>query len=250
MKQLREVLTLTDAEIIGLHRTPVKVGSTYVIKVEAPFTFEIAEVLGCQNQTFNLDRKPYLNTVKLENHDISACEFSVPRVPKIQPTVVTGFSIAPSEKADEEGELKISFRIKFVGAEPKIGRILNDVFDEYAAKTIDFSIIALQENLYDAAKPKGDGPAGGKRVPMSDGQLTLEEQAANANPQDEPPAPVAAAVMEGQPVESALSEAEEEGSTLARAGAVEGSHRRAGKKERRTHDESVVPEPGNAPAIH
>ena len=164
MKTLRETLTLTDARCVSLNRIPTKEGHTCVLKVKGPLNPELADTLRCRNQAFTLNDTPYasLSSFKLD-HEISSCELAVRGHGKLQPTIVTGFTIIPSEAADADGDLEVHFRLKFAGKSKE----LNAICDAVDNNPFDLSLIALQESLFEP-QPTGDGPEGGTAIDMGD----------------------------------------------------------------------------------
>jgi hypothetical protein len=165
MKLLREQLVLKDAETVSLTHTKVTDGTTTVLLVKGPLTLELADVLRCRNQCYNLNDNPYpsLKSLSLE-HEISSCELSALGI-GLQPTIVTGFTIRPDEAAQADARLELHFRLKFsTGA-----KALLDMFLQASGK-FDLSLRALQRNLFDAAPSgkEGDGPEGGTKVDMTD----------------------------------------------------------------------------------
>ena len=171
MTHLREILTLTDARIMKLERFPTKEGLTCVLRVKGTLTPELAETLRCRNQAFTINDTPYgsLSSFTLD-HEISSCELAVKGHGKIQPTIVTGFKIIPSEAADADGSLEIHFRLKFLGKSKE----LNAICDSVTNMPFDLALIALQESLFEP-QPTGDGPEGGSRIDMGGDSETNDE---------------------------------------------------------------------------
>jgi hypothetical protein len=163
MKTLRETLTLTGARCLSLNRIPTKAGYTCVLKVKGPLNPVLADTLRCRNQAFTLNDTPYasLSSFTLD-HEISSCELAVRGHAKIQPSIVTGFKIVPSEAADADGALEVHFRMKFLGK----SRELNELCDSVDNNPFDLAVIALQESLFDP-QPTGDGPEGGTKVDLT-----------------------------------------------------------------------------------
>lgn len=166
MKQLREQLVLKGAEVVTLNQTKLADGGvTLVLKVKGPMTKELADVLRCRNQVYNLNDNPYpsLKSLTLE-HEISSCEMQCLGL-KLKPSMVTGFTVEPKTTAGAEGEMELHFRLKFSDYADE----LNSMFSE-ADDAFDLAIVALQANLFDAApsgKDEGEGEAGGTKVDMS-----------------------------------------------------------------------------------
>ena len=185
MKTLRESLVINEARAISLLRQITKDGNTFVLQVKGTLTPELATTLRCRNQVFNLNDNPYpgLKSFALD-HEISSCEFSAAGLgTALQPTVVAGFTIKPSEAADADGELEVSFRLKFSTGKKELNTMLDAVKDN----PFELSLVALQNNLFDAEPSKGDGPEGGTRVDMGD----------EGDGQEEEPPPLVRAVMDG-----------------------------------------------------
>ena len=195
MKTLRATLTLTGARCLSLNRIPTKDGTTCVFKVKGPFSPAMADTLRCRNQAFTLNDNPYpfVTSFKLD-HEISSCELAILGHGSLQPTIVTGFEIAPSAAADADGSLELHFRMKFLGKTKE----LNAIFDAVDNNPFDLALIGLQENLFDSEPSKVDGPAGGTRIDMGAPQ--------------EPPNPLVQAMMDGE--KGLVEEAIRNGSSL------------------------------------
>ena len=175
MKTLREALVLTDARAISLLRQTTRDGWTYVLVVKGPLNPALADTLRCRNQVYNLNDNPYpaLKSFALD-HEISSCELSVPGNTNMQPTVVAGFTIKPSESADADGALEVHFRMKFSSGERELNSLMRAVKDN----PFDLSLLALQASLFDAEPSKTDGPEGGTAVDLSgDGGEPAEGEA-------------------------------------------------------------------------
>ena len=162
MKQLRETLVVTDGRVLKLERFPTKQGVTCVLRIKGPLNPDLADTLRCRNQAFTLNDTPYpsLSSFTLD-HEISSCELSVPGHERIQPTIVTGFKIVPSDAAEADGALEVHFRMKFLG----MAKELNALCDSVENRPFDLALISLQESLFDP-QPTGDGPEGGSRIDM------------------------------------------------------------------------------------
>lgn len=197
MKTLRATLTLTGARCLSLNRIPTKDGTTCVFKVKGPFSPAMADTLRCRNQAFTLNDNPYpfVTSFKLD-HEISSCELAILGHGPLQPTIVTGFEIAPSAAADADGSLELHFRMKFLGKTKE----LNAIFDAVDNNPFDLALIGLQENLFDSEPSKVDGPAGGTRIDMG-----------------EEPGALVKAMMDGE--SGLVDEAIETGSSLEEAAA-------------------------------
>lgn len=148
MTQLRESLVLSDARAISLLRQVTKDGWTYVLQIRGPLTPDLADTLQCRNQTYkaNNDLYPSLKSLSLD-HQISTCELSVLNLSPLQPTVVTGFTIKPSEAADAEHTLELHFRLKFTRGLKELNALLSAVRDN----PFDLTLQSLQGGLFDVA---------------------------------------------------------------------------------------------------
>ncbi|MDQ2899226.1 MAG: hypothetical protein M3Y07_05420 [Acidobacteriota bacterium] len=186
MKTLRESLVLTGARAISLLRQVTKDGNTFVLLVKGPLSPGLADTLRCRNQIYNLNDNPYpaLKSLALD-HEISSCEMSVAGHGLLQPTVVAGFTIKPSEAADADGALELSFRLKFSTGKKELNAMLDSVKDN----PFDLALVALQANLFDAEPSKGDGPDGGTAVDLSGEGKTAEPTAEELGEQPEETAP-------------------------------------------------------------
>jgi len=173
MKTLRESLTLTGAKAVSLVQQITKDGDTFILHVKGPFSTGLADTLRCRNQVYNLNDNPYpaLKSLALD-HEISSCELSIPTHAALQPTIVTGFVIKPSEAADADGAMELFFRMKFSTGRKELRALVDAVKDN----PFDLGLIALQANLFDAEPAgTGDGPAGGTKVDVADGTVVDAE---------------------------------------------------------------------------
>jgi hypothetical protein len=183
MKQLRETLVLTDARAISLLRQITKDGNTYVLQVKGPLTPELADTLRCRNQVYNIHDQPYaaLKSFAMD-HQISACELSALNMPKLQPSMVTGFIIKPNEEADADGELEVFFRMKFSVGKKE----LNGLLDTVDGNPFDLSLLSLQQSLFDMPSSTEDGPEGGTKVDMSGGDDADADTDAGTRDEEDP----------------------------------------------------------------
>ncbi len=183
MKSLRESLTLTGARAISLLQQITKDGDTFVLQVKGPFSTALADTLRCRNQVYNLNDNPYPSLKSLAlDHEISSCEMSIPTHASLQPTMVTGFTIKPSEAAEADGAMEVSFRLKFSTGRKELRALMDAVKDH----PFDLGLVALQNNLFDAepSTKTGDGAAGGTPIDMGEKQ--------------EPPVPLVQMTMDGE----------------------------------------------------
>lgn len=230
MNTLREALILTDARAISLTRQITKDGNTFVLIVKGPLTPELAETLRCRNQAYNLSDTPYPSLKALSlDHEIFNCELTVPIPgafgPGLKPTVVTGFSIRPSEAADADGALDLTFRMKFTVGKNE----LNALLDAVGNNPFDLSLLSLQGGLFDqTSKTEFDGAAGGTRVDVTGGGPNEEDEEEDDG--QEPPPPLVEAMLQDGP--EVVDETIRTGS-LASAREMAGGTTEAAKKQKR-----------------
>jgi hypothetical protein len=141
------------AESLTRYRSADK-GKSYVLVLRSPLTPEIADTLQCRDMVYDLNDRPrqFEGAITLE-HKITDAEFSVAGVALLKPTLVHKFRISHSDKADEDADnaLEMVVRLQFVD----FGAHLNTLMDKYNDKSFLFTLVPLQQELFeDNAKKK------------------------------------------------------------------------------------------------
>lgn len=163
---LRNELKLNDCKIVELTKYPKSPEPSRVLVITLPLKPTVAQALKCHDMCYDINE----NQRKFEgafgfDYDLADVEIrlqnSKAAIVPLSPKAIKKFRIGH----DAKDNLTLTFRCHFVG----YGDALEEWSDDINDKAFDCSILSLQGELFPemTADPKGDGPAGGKKVDMS-----------------------------------------------------------------------------------